>query len=60
MSEITISRDEWDQYKEVQDSGAWNMFTPQARAETSLSKDKWLYIIKNYNELTLIHEGETE
>lgn len=59
-NEITISKDEWDEYKEVQDSGMFNMFTPDARACTDLSKDKWLYIIKNYNELTLIHEGETE
>ena len=58
MNEINITSEEWDEYKAVQDSGMFNMFTPQAREMTSLSKDKWLYIIKNYNELTLIHEGE--
>ena len=60
MSDINISKEEWDEYRDVQDSGMFNMFDPQARAMTSLSKDKWLYIIKNYNELTLIHEGEEE
>ena len=58
--ETDITKNEWDEYKSVQDSGMFNMFTPQAREMTSLSKNKWLYIIKNYNELTLIHEGETE
>ena len=58
--EINITAEEWNEYKDVQDSGLVNMFTPDARAMTSLSKDKWLYIIKNYEELTLIHEKKEE
>ena len=60
MSDINVSKEEWEEYRDVQDSGMFNMFAPQARAMTSLSKDKWLYIIKNYNELTLIHEKENK
>ena len=60
MSDISISKEEWDEYREVQEGGMFNMFTPEAREMTSLSKDKWLYIIKNYNELTLIYEKEDE
>ena len=58
--EINVTAEEFHEYLAVQDSGMFNMFTPQAREMTSLSKNKWLYIIKNYNELTLIHEGENE
>ena len=54
--EISITTEEWDEYRDVQDSGLVNMFSPDARAMTSLSKDKWIYILKNYDELTLIHE----
>ena len=39
--EINITAEEWNEYKDVQDSGLVNMFTPDARAMTSLSKDKW-------------------
>ena len=58
--EISITTEEWDEYRDVQDSGLVNMFSPDARAMTSLSKDKWIYILKNYDELTLIHEGKGE
>ena len=57
-NEIIITRDDWDEYRTVQDSGMFNMYTPQARELTSLSKDKWLYILRNYDELSLIHEEE--
>lgn len=57
-NEIIITRDDWDEYRTVQDSGMFNMYTPQARKLTSLSKDKWLYILRNYDELSLIHEEE--
>ena len=52
-----INEEQWNEYREVQDSGAWNMFSPQARAETSLTKEEWLYILKNYSELKDKYEG---
>ena len=55
---MEITKEQWDEYRDVQDSGAWNMFSPQARAETSLTKEEWLYILKNYSELKTKYEGE--
>ena len=45
------------EYRDVQDSGMFNMFDPQAREMTDLSRDEWLYIIKNYSELKEKYEG---
>ena len=53
-----INKDKWDEYRDVQDSGLVNMFTPDARALTSLSRSEWLYILKNYSELRTKYEGE--
>ena len=56
-----ITKNEWQEYQEVQETGMFNMLEPRAREMTTLSKEKWLYIIKNYNELTLIYEkGENK
>ena len=52
-----ITKEEFEQYRDVQDSGKFNMFTPQAREMTSLSKDKWIEIIKNYSQLKDKYEG---
>ena len=53
-----VNKEQWDEYRDVQDSGLYNMFTPDARALTSLSRDEWLYILKNYSELKTKYEGE--
>ena len=53
-----INKEQWDEYRDVQDSGAYNMFDPNARALTSLSRSEWLYILKNYSELKTKYEGE--
>ena len=52
-----INEEQWNEYREVQDSGMFNMFDPQARAMTELTKDEWLYILKNYSELKEKYEG---
>ena len=52
-----VTQDEFKQYRDVQDSGAYNMFDPNARAMTSLSKDKWIDIIKNYSDYKEKYEG---
>tara|TARA_R100000781_G_scaffold82430_1_gene50775 strand:- start:210 stop:377 length:168 start_codon:yes stop_codon:yes gene_type:complete len=51
-----VTEEEFAQYRDVQDSGMFNMFSPQAREMTTLSKDKWLYILKNYSELRKEYE----
>ena len=53
-----INKEQWDEYRGVQDSGMFNMFSPDARALTSLSRSEWLYILKNYSELKTKYEGE--
>ena len=54
---ININEDQWDEYRDIQDSGLYNMFDPNARAMTSLSKSEWIYILKNYSELKEQFEG---
>lgn len=51
MYQIEITKDEFEEYKEIQMSGDYNMLDPRARAQTSLDKTQWMHIIKNYNEL---------
>jgi len=48
---VQITKEDFLEYKEVQESGEFNMFDPRAREETSLSKDQWLRIIKEYKKL---------
>ena len=48
---VQITKKDFLEYKEVQESGEFNMFDPKAREMTSLSKDQWLRIIKEYNKL---------
>ena len=57
--ENEVTMDEWIQYRAIQDSGMFNMFDPQAREMTDVSRDKWIKIIKNYSELKEKFEGET-
>ena len=53
-----ITEEQFKEYRKVQDSGAWNMYSPQAREETTLSKDEWIYILRNYTKLKTKYEGE--
>ena len=58
MSEtVKIDRNQWKQYKDVQNSGQFNMFDPRARAMTNLSKNEWIHIISNYTDLKEKFEG---
>ena len=51
MNNINITRDEFLDYETVRKSGIYNMFDPQARDLSGLSKDKYITIIRNYSEL---------
>ena len=55
---MEISAEQFQEYRDVQDSGLYNMFTPQAREMTSLSRDEWIHIIENYSELKEKYENE--
>ena len=48
---MEITKEQFEEYKEVQESGAYNMFDPRAREITDLSKEQWIEIIKNYSAL---------
>ena len=48
---VEITKEKFDEYKEVQMSGAYNMFDPQARAMTNLSKEEWVTIMQEYEKL---------
>ena len=46
-----ITKEMFKEYKNVQESGDFNMLEPQAREGTSLDRKQWYAIISNYNEL---------
>lgn len=41
----------FNEFVEVRDSGEYNMFDPAARDETSLNKNEWIYIMRNFKTL---------
>ena len=54
MSAINeITREMFEEYKDIQASGEYNMLSPQAREMSSMDKRQWFAIIKNYNELNI-------
>ena len=57
---LPVSKEEWDEYVDIQESGMFNMFDPRAREMSTLTKSQWVYIISNYDELSLIYEGESK
>ena len=46
-----ITREMFEEYKNIQASGEYNMLSPQARDMSSMDKRQWYAIIKNYDEL---------
>ena len=48
---IDITKSKFDEYKTVQKSGMFNMFDPKAREMTSLTKDEWTTIMREYKKL---------
>lgn len=46
-----ITKEMFKEYKDVQESGEFNMLDPRAREDTSLDRRQWYSIISNYNEL---------
>ena len=48
---MTITKEQFKEYKDVQESGDYNMFDPRAREMTDLSREQWIEIIKNYSKL---------
>ena len=49
---VQITKENFLEYKEVvQKNNKFNPYDPQARAMTSLSKEQWFEIIRNYKSL---------
>ncbi len=48
---VTVTKDDFLEYKRVQESGEFNMFDPSARMMTSLSKEQWVHIMQSYKSL---------
>jgi len=48
---IEITQEDFLEYKKVQESGMFNMFDPQARQMTNLSKEQWVKIMQEYKKL---------
>ena len=46
-----ITREMFEEYKNIQASGEYNMLSLQAREMSSMNKRQWYAIIKNYDEL---------
>ena len=46
-----ITKEMFKEYKDVQESGQFNMLDPRAREDTSLDRRQRYAIISNYNEL---------
>ena len=54
---MKITKNQFNAYERVRKGGRYNMFDPNARIMTSLSRDQWLDIMKNYSELKEKYEG---
>jgi len=46
---MELTKEQWQEFKDVQESGEYNMYDPAAVKSTTLSIDEWLYIMKNYS-----------
>tara|TARA_Y100000034_G_C6869611_1_gene396789 strand:- start:1098 stop:1496 length:399 start_codon:yes stop_codon:yes gene_type:complete len=53
---MTITQEQYAQYRRVQDSGLYNMHDPRARALTSLNREQYIEIMENYEALRGEHE----
>ena len=57
---VEIDFDKFKQYKRVQESGEYNVFDPRARAQTTLTKDEWVKIMKEYKTLNEVWGKEID
>lgn len=42
---------DWKRYEKVRKGGKWNMFSPQARAATGLSSERYSFVMEHFSEL---------
>ena len=49
----TITKNQFNRYLKVQQSGEYNMFDPNARIVAGLDKNQWLEIMRDYDNLSI-------
>mgnify|MGYP003149123786 CR=1 FL=1 len=54
---MKATKEQFQAYRRVQDSGAFNMYTPDAILSTGLDKETYFDIIKHYSEYSEKYEG---
>tara|TARA_R100000234_G_C4956593_1_gene159844 strand:- start:37 stop:222 length:186 start_codon:yes stop_codon:yes gene_type:complete len=57
---VEITKSDFLEYKKVQESGEFNVFDPQARAKTSLSREQWVAIMRDYKSFNNAWGKESE
>ena len=55
---MKASKEQFKAYRRVQNSGDYNMFTPDAILSTGLDKETYFDIIKHYAEYREKYEGD--
>ena len=55
---MKASKEQFHAYTRVQNSGVYNMFSPDAILSTGLDKETYFDIIENYSEYKKEYEGE--
>ena len=49
---MTITKEQWEDYRRIQNYGEYNMFDPRARQLSDiLTKEEWVYVMSNYTQL---------
>jgi len=54
---MKATKEQFKAYRRVQNSGAFNMFTPDAILSTGLDKETYFDIIEHYSEYKKEYEG---
>jgi len=52
---VDVTQNEFNRYQEIRQDGQHNMFSPFAREEADLSKNKWVYIMRNFDDLIKLY-----
>lgn len=56
--DLLVSKSEWQEYRQVQKLGTFNMLDPNARMLTSLNREQWFHILKNYQYFVNLYGSE--
>ena len=57
---MKATKEQFKKYRKVQNSGAFNMFTPDAILSTGLDKETYFEIVKHYSDYKKEYEGDKQ